>query len=76
VFFQPWEAVSKKALTPKRDHFTAGVQTRRDLVVGHAFGSMEDHLGTLNLKIRQRIFSRTSAQLGFLGRREGNREWA
>jgi hypothetical protein len=52
MFFQPCEAVSKKALAPKRDHFTASVQTRGDLVVWHAFGSTEDHPGTLNLKIR------------------------
>jgi hypothetical protein len=52
MFFQPWEAVGEKALAPKRDHFTASVQTRSDLVVGHAFGSIENHLGTLDLKIR------------------------
>jgi hypothetical protein len=52
MFFQPWEAVCEKALAPKRDHLTASVQTRGDLVVGHAFGGVENHLGTLNLKIR------------------------
>jgi len=57
MFFQPWEAADKKALAPNRDHLTAGVQTGGDLVVGHAFGSIENHFGTLNLKIRQRIFS-------------------
>jgi hypothetical protein len=59
MFFQPWEAVRKKALAPKGDHFTAGIQTRGDFVVGHAFGCIENHLGALDLKIRQRIFSRT-----------------
>jgi hypothetical protein len=48
----PWESVCKKALTPKRDDLTAGIQTRGDLVVGHAFGGIENHLGALYLKIR------------------------
>jgi hypothetical protein len=52
MLFQPGEAVGKKALAPKRDHLTAGIQTRGDLVVGHAFGCVQDHLGPLNLKIR------------------------
>jgi hypothetical protein len=52
MFFQSREAVGEKALAPKRDHLTASVQTRSDLVVGHAFGSVEDHLGSLDLKIR------------------------
>ena len=65
-----WEAVGKKALAPERDYFTASVQTRGDVVVGHAFGSVQNHLGTLDLKVRQRIFSCPPAQLGFLGRRE------
>src|SRR5450755_3480668 len=76
MFFQPCEAVGEETLAPKRDHLTASVQTGSDLVVGQAFGCVENHLGALNLKIRQRIFSRTSAQLGLFGRREGNRERA
>jgi hypothetical protein len=61
MFFQPWEAVDKKTLAPKRDHLTAGVQTGGDLVVGHALGGVENHFGTLDLKIWQRIFSRAPA---------------
>jgi hypothetical protein len=52
VLFQPGEAVGEKALAPKRDHFTAGVQTRGDLVVGQTFGCVQDHPGPLDLKIR------------------------
>jgi hypothetical protein len=70
------EAVGEEALAPKRDHFTAGVQTSGDLVVGHAFCRVEDHLGALHLKIRQRIFSRTPSQLGLFGTGEGDSEWA
>jgi hypothetical protein len=61
MLFQPGKAIGKKALAPKRDHLTAGIQTRCDVVVGHAFGCVEDHLGSLNLKIRQRIFCRPPA---------------
>jgi len=52
VFFQASEAVGEETLAPKRDDLTASVQTGSDLVVGHAFGSVENHLGTLDLKIR------------------------
>ena len=52
MLFQPGKAVGKKALPPKRDHLTAGIETGGDLVVGHAFGRVEDHPGSLNLKIR------------------------
>jgi hypothetical protein len=72
MFFQSWEAVGVEALAPKRDHLTASVQTGGDLVVGHAFGCIENHLGALHLKIRQRIFSSALAEFGLLGRREGN----
>jgi len=52
MLFQACEAVGKKAFAPKADHLTAGIQTRGDPVVGHTFGCIEDHLGSLNLKIR------------------------
>src|SRR5512142_2978559 len=79
MLFQSCETVGKEALAPERDHFTASVQTRGNLVVGHAVGGVENHLGSLNLKIRQRIFSSSPVQLGALGRREadlvGARSW-
>jgi hypothetical protein len=52
MLFQSCEAVSKEALAPEPDHFTASVQTRGNLVVGHAVGGKKDHFGALNLKIR------------------------
>jgi hypothetical protein len=67
MLFQSCETVREEALAPERDHFTASVQTRGNLVVGHAFGCVEDHLGSLNLKIWQRIFSSSPAQLGSFG---------
>jgi hypothetical protein len=76
MLFQSSEAVGEEALTPQADHFTAGAQRSSDVLVGHAFGSVEDHLGSLNLKIRQRIFRGTPVQLGLFGRRESNHEWA
>jgi hypothetical protein len=61
MFFQSCETISEKTLAPKGDYFAARIQTRSDLIVGHAFGRVEDHLGPLDLKIRQRIFCRTPA---------------
>jgi hypothetical protein len=52
MLFQPRKAVGKRALAPKADHRTAGIQTRGDPVVGHTFSCVEDHLGALDLKIR------------------------
>jgi hypothetical protein len=56
MLFQACEAVSKKTFAPERDDFTAGVQTRGNFFVGQALGCIKDHPGSLNLKIRQRIF--------------------
>jgi hypothetical protein len=50
----------KKALAPLADHLAPGVQTRSDLVVVHAIGCHQDHLGSNDLEIRQRIFGRTA----------------
>jgi len=52
MFFQSCETVLEEALAPERNHFTASVQTLGNLIVGHAFGRVEDHLGSLHLKIR------------------------
>jgi hypothetical protein len=76
MFFQSCEAVGKEALAPERDNLTARVQACGDFVVGHTFGSVQNHLGLLNLKIRQRIFCSTPSQLGFFGGRQGYDKWA
>jgi hypothetical protein len=76
MLFQACEAVSKKTFAPERDDFTAGVQTRGNFFVGQALGCIKDHPGSLNLKIRQRIFSGAPAQFGLLGGGEGYGEWA
>jgi hypothetical protein len=76
MFFQSREAIRKEALAPHGDDLTAGVQTGGNAVVAPAFGSIENHLGPLHLKIRQRILSGPAAQLGLLGRREGDIVWA
>jgi hypothetical protein len=52
MLFQSCKAVGEKALAPKADHLTAGIETGGDLVVGQTFGSVKDHLGSLDLKIR------------------------
>jgi hypothetical protein len=72
MLFQTCETIGKAAFAPQRDDFTAGVQPLGDLVVAHAIGRVEDHPGSLNLKIRQRIFGGTPAQLRSFGRRESD----
>jgi hypothetical protein len=52
MLFQASETVGKEALPPEPDHFTTSVQTSGNFVVGHAFGCVQNHLGSLNLKIR------------------------
>jgi hypothetical protein len=52
MFFQTGKTVGKETLAPQADHLTARVQTSGDLIVGHTFGCVKDHLGSLNLKIR------------------------
>jgi hypothetical protein len=52
MLLQTCEAIGKEAFSPEPDQLTAGVQARRDLVVAHSFGCVEDHLGSLHLKIR------------------------
>jgi hypothetical protein len=72
VFFQSSQALGEEALSPHGDDFTASVQSGGNSVVAHAFGGVQDHLGSLHLKIRQRIFAGPAAQLGSLSRREGD----
>jgi hypothetical protein len=52
MLFQTRKTFDKEAFAPQRDDLTAGVQPLCNLVVGHAIGCMEDHPGSLNLKIR------------------------
>jgi hypothetical protein len=56
VFFQPRQAFGKEAFPPQADDFPTGIQALGDLVIGKTLGSMEDHAGTQDLKIWQRIF--------------------
>ena len=76
LLFQACEPIGKEALAPKRDYFTASVQADGDLVVGLALGGVGDHFGSLDLKIRQRIFCRLPAQLCLFGRGQLDHIWA
>jgi hypothetical protein len=68
VVVQAGEPLFEEAFAPLGDHFAATVQVLGNPVVSPSIGSQEDHLGPLNLKIRQRIFSGSSLQLsGFIG---------
>jgi hypothetical protein len=76
MLFQTCQTIGEKTLPPQRNHFTAGIQGRRDLVVGHALGGVKDHLGPLNLEIRQRILCGSSLQFRSFRWRQGNLERA
>ena len=53
----------EEALAPLGDHLSATVQLLGDLVVSPSVGGQEDHLGSQDLEIRQRISSCTALQL-------------
>jgi hypothetical protein len=52
----------EKPLAPQTDHIASDVQGCADFIIGSSLGSKQDHLGTQNLEIRQRIFSRAVFQ--------------
>jgi hypothetical protein len=52
LFLQSYEALGKEAFAPSANDFTAAVETRGNLVVAQSLGGQQDHLGTLDLKIR------------------------
>jgi len=66
--FEARQSLLEEALAPLADHLASSVQSRGDLIVAHAIGSHQDHLGSDNLEIRQRISGRASIQLGRLFR--------
>ena len=60
---EPREPSLEEALAPLGDHFSATVQLLGDLVVPPSVGGQEDHLGPQDVKVRQRLASRTPLQL-------------
>jgi len=46
------EAIGKEPFPPATDNLTAAVEAFGDFVVVQALGGQQDHLGSLNLKIR------------------------
>jgi len=52
TFFEPRQALLEETFAPQADDLAASVQAFGDLVIGEAFGGMEDHSGADNLKIR------------------------
>jgi hypothetical protein len=72
LFLQSHKTIQNEAFPPAADYLTASIQATGNLVVAHAIGRVEDHPGSLNLKIRQRIFGGTPAQLRSFGRRESD----
>jgi hypothetical protein len=60
------QSILEETLAPLADHLAPRVQARGNLVVVHALGCHQDHLGSNNLEIRQRISGGTPIQLGGL----------
>jgi hypothetical protein len=52
----------EKPLAPQTDHITPDVQGCADFIIGSSLCSEQDHLGTQDFEIRQRIFSRAVFQ--------------
>src|SRR5438128_1394516 len=46
--FEARQSLLEEALAPLADHLAPGVQARRDLIVVHAIGRHQDHLGPKN----------------------------
>src|ERR1035438_7808404 len=57
TFFQSRKPLGEEPLAPHRDHITAGSQPLRNIVVAPSFRGEQNHLGALDLKIRQRILT-------------------
>jgi hypothetical protein len=62
-FLQTRQSLLEEALSPLADHLTTRVKPRGDLIVVDSGSRHEDHLGSLNFKIRQRIFHGSLPQL-------------
>src|SRR5207237_6148479 len=60
--FEARQSLLEEALAPLADHLAPGVQARGDLVIVHAIGCHQDHLGPDDLEIWQRIFGRAATQ--------------
>jgi len=73
---EPRYSISVEALAPLADDLAARIQAHRDLVVVHALGGHQDHLGPNYLEVRQRISTGAPAQLLRLGARQRNTERA
>src|SRR5512145_692519 len=51
-FFQARQSLPVEALAPQTHHFAARIQAHGDLVVAHALGGHQNHLGPLDLEVR------------------------
>src|SRR5262245_19284620 len=69
-FFESRQSSPEEALAALADHLTARVQSSGDLVIAQTLSGQQDHLGSNDLEIRQRIFVRPAAQLDRLARRQ------
>lgn len=61
---KPHQSVPEEALAPLADDLAACVEPSGNLVVAQALGGQQDHLGSNDLEIGQRIPARPAAQFG------------
>ena len=74
-FFQTLQTPLEETLSPLGDDFSSCIQALRNLIVGQALGGQENHLGTLHLEIRQRIFACAFGQFLVLFLGQDNLKW-
>jgi hypothetical protein len=60
MFIQTSKTFFKKPFSPLANNLAAATELSSNLVVVHALGGEEDHLGADDLEIRQRILGGTS----------------
>jgi hypothetical protein len=73
---QAWQALLKEAFAPKANDVAAHRERGGNLVIGQTLRSEEDHSGTKNNIIWQRIFPRPVFQELFFLRRQLDDIWA
>jgi hypothetical protein len=75
-FLQACQSLLEETLSPLADHLTARVKPRGDLIVVDSGCRHEDHLGSLDFKIRQRIFRGSLPQRTLFLDGQINMKWA
>src|SRR3990172_2595910 len=75
ALFEALQSLLAQALAPLPDHLAPGVQTRRDLVVGHPSRRLRHELSPDDVSIRQRLPARPPLKDAVLLRPECHDAW-